>query len=275
MLEIVELRVPRADAELAADRLWIAGAAGVEEVDVDARTVGLRAVLSGVVPDRVGVASRIGRLPPGWALTWVEVDDAPSEAWRDHAVPVEVGGPSGFVLRPAWTSPVADGRIEVEIEPGASFGLGDHPTTRLCAAAVRSLVRSGDRVLDVGCGSGVLGIVALMFGAASVRAIDVSAAAVDATRANADRNGVGDRLDVSLDPLDAVEGRYDLVVANILAPALIALRTDLVRVLDDDGVLVVSGLLADSDDHVVAALQPLRVLSRTTMSSWSAITLGR
>lgn len=274
-MEIAELRVPRVESELAADRLWAAGATGVEEVEVDDRTVGLRAVLTGVGFDRRAVAARIGRLPHGWTLVWVEVDDAPSEAWRDHVVPIEIGGPSGFVLRPAWTTPIADGRVEIEIEPGASFGLGDHPTTRLCAAAVHSLVRPGDRVLDVGCGSGVLGIVALLSGAARVLAIDVSAAAVDATRANADRNGVGDRLDVSLDPLDVVDGRYDVVVANILAPALIALSDDLVRVVADDGILVVSGLLAGADDHVVAALAPLRIRRRMTMSSWSAITLGR
>lgn len=274
-MELAELCVPRAEVELAADRLWSAGVTGIEEVDGVGDTVGLRVVLTGDTIDRRAAIAGLGELPSGWTVRWVHVDDAPTEAWRDHVAPVEIDGPDGFVLRPAWLPPVADGRLEIEIEPAASFGLGDHPTTRLSASAVRSFVRPGDRVLDVGCGSGVLGIVALRFGAEFVRAIDVSPAAVDATRANAVRNGVGDRLEVSTTALADIGDRYDLVVANILAPTLIAMSDDLVRVVSDDGVLVVSGLLAAADAHVVEALAPLRVRSRSTLASWSAVALCR
>ena len=274
-VELVELRVPLEAVELAADRLWAAGAGGVEERVFDERTVSCRAVLTGVDSDRSSAVERVGVLPPGWSLHWVEAPDAPDEAWRDHVAAIDIGGADGFVIRPAWSPPLRDGRVEIEIEPAASFGLGDHPTTRLCASAVRSLVRPGSKVLDVGCGSGVLGIVALRFGAEQVRAVDVSAAAVEATRSNCERNGVGGRVDVSLTPLAEVDGRFELVVANILAPTLIDLADDLVRLLAFDGVLIVSGLLASAHDHVVEALRPLRVARRTEMSSWCALELRR
>lgn len=274
-MELAELRVPHTDAELAADRLWAAGTTGVEELELESGRLAFRAVLTGDSSDRIGVLARLGDLPDGWSLHWVDVDDAPSDAWREHVVPVEIDGPDGFVLRPAWLPPVGDGRVEIVIEPGASFGLGDHPTTRLCAAATRSLVRAEHRVLDVGCGSGVLGIVAIRFGAARVTAIDVSAAAVDATRSNALLNGVDDAIEVSLTPLSRVRGSFDVVIANILAPTLVALADDLVRVLDDGGVLVVSGVLTESHEHVVAALAPLQVRRRRESGAWCALELSR
>jgi ribosomal protein L11 methyltransferase len=161
----------------------------------------------------------------------------------------------------------------VRIEPGATFGLGDHPTTVLTIRGLRAALRPGARVLDVGCGSGVLAVTAVMLGAGEAIGIDVSPAAPPVAAANAEANGVASQVHVSTMPLADIEGTFDVVVANLLAPALLGLADDLVRVVAPDGALVISGLLTARADHVVDALAPLRAVERRTKEGWTAITL--
>jgi ribosomal protein L11 methyltransferase len=206
-----------------------------------------------------------------WPWRLVEVDETVADTWRLHAEPTWIA--PDLVVCPAWIPfPDSPGVTAIRIEPGATFGLGDHPTTVLSMRAVREVLRSGSTVLDVGCGSGVLAVAACVLGAASARAIDISPASVPTTRTNADANGVGDRVDVSVTPLVEVDGQFDIVVANILAPTLIDLADDLIRVTAPGGALVVSGVLADRHDHVEAALRPLQRTDRTTLDGWAALT---
>ena len=265
-MRVVQIVAPAIEADLASDRLWQAGATAVEEIDLGDAMVGLRSVLAS--DDAVSMA-RIGLVPPDWSVEMLDLDDAPAETWRAFVAPVELAG--GVVVRPAWLDPVGDGRLEVEIEPAGSFGLGDHPTTRLTAEAVVRSVRPGMNVLDVGCGSGVLGILAARLGATRVVAIDVSEAAVEATSANAKRNGV--TLSVSSDPLSEIDGRFDLVLANVLAPTIVGLADDLVRV--TAGTLVVSGVLADAHGHVIEALRPLTPYRTEVLEAWAAVEFSR
>lgn len=267
-MRVLQLTVDRTDADLAADRLWQAGARAVEEVALAGGRVGLRSILA--ADDGVSLA-RLGALPSSWTVEWVEVPDEPSESWRGFARPIEVDG--GVILRPAWLPEVADGRIEIAIEPAGAFGLGDHPTTRLSAAAVVRLVRAGDTVLDVGCGSGVLAIVAVRLGAASAVGIDIAEAAVEATRDNAARNGVEDRVSASSTPIADVGGTYDLVVANVLAPALVTMTPDLRRLVAPGGALVVSGILAEAHGHVLDALAPMVPVRTDVLDGWAAVEL--
>jgi len=139
--------------------------------------------------------------------------------------------------------------------------------------ALRRTVVGGATVLDVGCGSGVLAVAAALFGALRVDAIDLSLAAPGVTDRNAAANGVAGAVSASTAALAEVDGPYDVVVANILAPTLIELSADLQRVTSPSGVLIVSGILADRHEHVQAALAPMRTVDRSVEGLWAALTL--
>ncbi|MEN9646290.1 MAG: ribosomal protein methyltransferase [Actinomycetota bacterium] len=248
------------EAELAADALWGLGVVAVEERALDDGSIELWTSL--------GDDTDAPELP--WPARFVEVDASVADTWRQFAEPIQVD--HDLVVQPAWVpfSP-EPGTTVLVIEPGSTFGMGDHPTTRLTLVAARRWVRPDTRVLDVGCGSGVLAIGAMVFGAASAVGIDIAPAAVPVTLENAHANRV--HVEVSTTPLEEVEGEYDLVLANILAPALVALAPHLRRVLAPGGTLVVSGILADAHQHVLDALAPLQPEHTDVLDGWAAVTL--
>lgn len=259
--------VPPDDVEVASDLLWSLGVVAVEE-----RETGDRVELWTSLGDDAD-GSAVGRwrtlagdAPWNWRL--VEVDETVADTWREYAAPVAVA--PGLVVCPAWVdAPQPDGTEVLYVEPGSTFGLGDHPTTVLSLRALMGMVRPGDRVLDVGCGSGVLAIAAMRFGAASARGIDIAPAAVPVTTDNAARNGVA--VDVSTTPLEDVDDEFDVVVANILAPTLIDLAPHLRRV--TGRVLVISGILDGRYDHVVEALAPMMPVDVEVLDGWAAVSL--
>jgi ribosomal protein L11 methyltransferase len=269
-VRLVEIEAPAEASELVADRLWTAGATAVEEVaTIGARTT-LRSVLSA---DDDTSLRRLGTVPSTWSVRFVEIDDAPSEAWRDFAAPIVVN--DDLVIRPAWVDvPHRPGVTVIAIEPAGSFGLGDHPTTRLSADAVWRVAQPGDRVLDVGCGTGVLAIAGLVRGAHSAVAIDIAEAAREATERNALAHGLADRIEASCTSLVDVDGAFEVVVANILAPTLVELAPDLGRVLAPGGRLIVSGILAGRHQHVLDALSPLRPVRTDELDGWACVELA-
>jgi ribosomal protein L11 methyltransferase len=254
---------PASELELAADALWSLGAVAVEERDGELWT--------SLGEDKPWVAAA---MPSAWPYRFVEMDDAAADTWRQFARPTHVS--PHLVITPSWVPyQAAVGERVITIEPGATFGMGDHPTTVLTLQAIESMVRDDDTVLDVGCGSGVLAIAALMLGARRAVGIDINPASVEVSLANATANGVGDRLEVSNAPLVACPSAdFDLILANILAPALIELSGDLKRCLKPGGHLVISGILATNYDHVLEALRPLKVVAIETSDVWAAVTLG-
>lgn len=251
------LTVPADDVELASDALWALGVVAVEERR------------SGATVELWTSVGEVGEVDLPWPSRFVEVDDAVADTWRQFATPTWVE--PDVVIRPAWVPLDAAGATVIVIEPGSTFGMGDHPTTRLTLQAARPWVTPTSRVLDVGCGSGVLAIGTMLFGASSAVGIDIAPAAVPVTLANAAANGV--RVDVSTTDLADVDGEFDLVLANILAPALVALSADLQRVLAPGGALIVSGILAEAHQHVVDALLPLEPVAIDRIGDWVAITL--
>ena len=224
-MRLYALDVAGTDAELVADRCWQAGAAGIwESGDGDALTL------------RVGVE---------------EID---VERFEAELADVGVRDVTATDLVELGTRTVtveaAGGPVTLEVPPTV-FGDGLHPTTTSCLELLTPLVGPGTRLLDVGCGSGALSVVAARAGA-DATAIDVDDAAVDATRANAAANGVA--VEASTVPLSSLTGGWDVVVANISARAVLELSEDLWRVLAPGGVLVPSGILAERWDEVRAGL---------------------
>jgi ribosomal protein L11 methyltransferase len=269
MLALV-LTVPAGEAELAADALWALGVLAVEERSaVGAPLVELWTSLG---EDSEAVAGAAAGFPARWRWHLAEVDETVADAWRRHATPTWIE--HDLVVRPEWVGIDAEpGTTVVAIEPGSTFGLGDHPTTVLTLRALYASLFPGAVVLDVGCGSGVLAVTACLLGAARAEAVDVSLAAVAVARANAERNGVGSQVTVGNQRLADVEGEFDVVLANILAPALIDLSADLCRLTGPGGVLVISGMLAGRAGHVLDALAPMHVVDTHERDGWVAVTL--
>lgn len=263
-------------AALICDILWINGVQGVEEIDADGDAMKLRSSFGTTEQD---TAERLAVLFGDWtpSLKWEisRVDPHITDTWKQFAEIIDVTPTLRIV--PSWLSMSSDRSqgTDIVIDPGPTFGMGDHPTTRGSLLLISRILRGDETVLDVGCGSGILGISALVLGARRSHGIDINPASIDVSRSNAIRNSVDERWSVSLDGLDAISDRFDLVVANILAPVLIDLADDLVRLLDDDGTLVISGVLQDRHDHVVAALAPLSIVDSIDIEGWTALALRR
>lgn len=262
----VVVTAPADSAELAADALWQLGATAVEE-----RTVGenveFRAALG---DDETLLRGLLADLDAEWRLEWVDLSVA--DTWRNFVQPVLVS--QSLRVVPAWLDDVAPFEgITLLVEPGATFGLGNHPTTVGCLRMLELLVRQGDQVLDVGTGSAVLAVAAVRLGASHAHGTDINPASPSVGATNAMLNGVADRVTVDLAGLPTMSEAFDVVVANILAPTLIELSTDLIRL--SGRVLIVSGLLADRYEHVVEALAPLRLAHLEELDGWVSIALTR
>ncbi|MBT2322148.1 50S ribosomal protein L11 methyltransferase [Variovorax paradoxus] len=185
--------------------------------------------------------------------------DVPEQDWvrltQSQFAPVEVT--SEFWIVPTWHEPPPQARQVIRLDPGLAFGTGTHPTTRMCLRWIASRGElGGKRVLDYGCGSGILAIGAAKFGATNVDAVDIDEAAVEATRLNADANGV--RLQAGLSEL--ATGRYDVVLANILASPLKVLAPLLCGLVARGGSLVLAGILERQADELKLAYAPYAAL---------------
>lgn len=273
MLALV-LTVPAGEVEVASDALWALGVAAVEERDPTRAPTEDHFVelWTSIGDDLETVAQAAEAFPARWRWHTVELDESVVDSWRTHAVPTWVE--HDLVVVPSWLdTDVGDDVLRIDIDPGASFGLGDHPTTVLSMRLLRHTWWSDATVLDVGCGSGVLAVLAARLGAPYVAGIDVSSAALEATRRNAERNGVAAVVDVCARALADVGDPFDLVVANILAPALVDLADDLRRVTAPGGALIVSGVLAAGHGHVLEALAPMRAVETVTRDGWAAVLL--
>lgn len=265
MINAFVVTVAEHEVELVSDALWGLGVVAIEERRTTDGRVELWTSLGDADPITAG-------WPERWSWRVEAVDEGVADTWREFATVIEIE--PGLVVRPAWVPYVApSGTTVLHIEPGSTFGMGDHPTTVLSLRAARRLVTPGCTVLDVGCGSGVLAVGACVFGAEAATGIDIAPAAVPVTCQNAAANGVSERVEVSTTALEEVEGRFDLVLANILAPTLVALAADLKRVVAPGGALVISGVLAGAHDHVLAALAPMQVIRTDELAGWAAVTL--
>jgi ribosomal protein L11 methyltransferase len=254
-----------ADAELVSAELWSAGCTAITESE-RAGTVTLTAGFRSR-GEAEAARRRLGRAD---AVTSEEADDAWVDPWRRASRPTVVGP---FVVRAPWHPARPGAGQELVIDPGPAFGHGGHPTTRLVLDRLAPLVGAGTSVLDVGSGSGVLAVAAAALGAGPVVAVDIDPAAVAATRANARANGVA--VDARPGTVDGEVDVFDVVLANLLAPTLQELAGSLVAAVAPGGLLVVSGLLVEQRDAVVATLSPLVVVGEAADDGWAVLELGR
>ncbi|MEX1170903.1 MAG: 50S ribosomal protein L11 methyltransferase [Chloroflexota bacterium] len=226
--------------------------------------------------EALGHLQAFGLRPIGELRTRL-IDEADwAEAWKAHFPVLRVG--RRLVVRPTWRRHRrGPDDVVLALDPGMAFGTGLHPTTRLCLAAIEALadrgVLEGARVLDVGCGSGILAIAALRLGAGRALGLDTDSIAVEATVANARRNGLFRRIRARAGSLPSGEPVHDVVLANLIAGVLVQLAPSLHDELRPGGCLLASGIFSDREGDVRTAFETvgLDVSRRSTEGDWVAL----
>jgi len=226
--------------------------AGADSVALDPAGSQMRiTVLTGTDADPAALvaraASTAGLLPPAFAVTRLEDEDWVRRSQSQFG-PIRLADRLWIV--PSWHTPPDPAAIVVRLDPGLAFGSGSHVSTRLVLKYLEKNIRKADRVLDYGCGSGILAIVAAKLGAGEIAAVDIDPQALATTTANASDNGVILRVAA---PESLPPGTFDLVVANILAGPLIALAPLLAARTREGGRIVLSGILESQAAEVAAA----------------------
>ena len=226
--------------------------------------------------EALGHLQAFGLRPIGDLTTRIVHEADWAEAWKAHFPVMRIG--RRLVIKPSWRDhDAAAGDVILDLDPGMAFGTGLHPTTRLCLAGVESAADrgalDGARVLDVGCGSGILAIAAAKLGAASVLGVDTDPIAIEATLANADRNGLAGHVAARAGSLPSGEAPYDVVLANLIASVLIALAGPLRDELRPGGILLASGIFIDREAEVRAAFDAVGLVvgTRTAEGEWVAL----
>ena len=224
----------------------------------------------------LGHLQAFGLRPIGELRTRLVQEADWADAWKAYFPVMRIG--RRIVIRPTWRRHRrATDDVVLALDPGMAFGTGLHPTTRLCLAAVEGLADrgrlSGARVLDVGCGSGILAIAALKLGAATAVGVDTDPIAIEATTANARRNAVVRRLHVREGSLPSGAPAFDVVLANLIAGVLVPLAPALRTELRPGGSLLASGIFVDREREVAAAFAAagLDVVGRSTEGDWVAL----
>ncbi len=295
----ISIRIPPQAAALLGQKLLDLGCTGInvmeqaldtfevpQDIDLPAEPVVVRAYF----PDTAEVETlqqdirsrliEMTRLYPDLALVRPEIRRLASEDWatdwQKYFPPFLVG--QKLVIQPSWTDRPPDGeQIVLTLDPGRAFGTGTHATTSLCLDLLADLAEGAAppaTVLDVGTGSGILALAAAALGAHQVVACDIDAEACRIAAENIHQNSLDDRVTVTGTALDQIPGRFDLVLANILANENIRLGQALVTHLQPGGHLALSGILNEQEADVIAAFNPLPVtLTRTDRrDGWSCLT---
>lgn len=277
----VVIRTTPTEVEFVSDLLWSLGVVAIEEHWDPNRVVRLQTSLG----DDVEVVNQaMNSLPVVLDWSTTTVNETVANTWREFAQPTVIG--RRIVIAPVWCAeqevaeavaslPDPNQAMVISIEPASTFGMGDHPTTMSSLLMIEKYLKSDDVLIDVGCGSGVLGIGALRMGASRAIGMDINPSCVPVSQENARLNQVSDRWSVTTEPVAVIGFPANIVVANILAPALIELSGELKRLTRPDGVLIISGVLAEHYEHVAKALEPLHEFDRIEHGGWAAVAFRR
>ena len=200
--------------------------------------------------------------------------------WKKYFKPTPVG--KKILIRPIWEDNYdSAGRIVLNLEPGIAFGTGTHETTRLCLELAEEYIKNGSRVLDVGCGSGILSAASFLLGAKTAAAVDIDPNAVKVAYGNASLNNIGKDIytvyagdivtDKSLN--EKIGGGYDVIFANIVADVIIAMSDIFPEKLSESGVLITSGIILQRKEEVIKALKAsgLKIIREEQKNGWAAL----
>ncbi len=199
--------------------------------------------------------------------------------WKQYFKPFTIG--EKLAVKPSWEDYSGDdGRKILEIDPASSFGTGQHHTTRLCLELLEKSVREGDKILDMGCGSGILSIAAMLLGAESAAAVDIEENAAATAQENARKNNIADEVyktyfgNILADEVlaDKIDDKYDIITANIVADVLIAMKDYFVRYLRKGGTLIISGIIEERMDEVLSAVEGVGFIRQavSVKEGWAA-----
>ena len=245
------------------------------------------ASVSVYVPADVGVADSLAFLKERFETNKIDAkidiigvcEDDWANAWKAYYKPIKIG--ERIVIVPAWEKYDAkDGEIIVRMDPGMAFGTGSHETTRLVIGLLEKYVKSGERTLDVGCGSGILAICASKLGAGLCRAYDIDPVAGKVARENIKDSGqqniTCDRSDL-LKQVDLSDGGYDIICANIVADIIIRMTPDVAPYLNDNGVILASGIILERAGDVISCFEAngFEIVETVEDNGWCALAVKK
>jgi ribosomal protein L11 methyltransferase len=247
---------------------------------VPARDASAAEAAAATTAEALGHLQAFGLRTIGELRTRIVHEEDWAEAWKAYFPVMRVG--RRLVIRPTWRRHrrLPDD-VVLALDPGMAFGTGLHPTTRLCLAALESIADDGrvegTRVLDVGCGSGILAIAAVKLGASDALGVDTDSIAIESTVANARRNRLGRRIHARAGSLPSREPPFDVVLANLIAGVLVPLADALRDELRPGGTLVASGIFIDREAEVRGAFEAtgLRIGGRVAEGDWVALVASR
>ena len=208
----------------------------------------------------------------------VGVDDSDwNENWKKYFHPIEIGEKLAVV--PSWENyENAQNRTVLNIDPGAAFGTGTHATTSLCLELLQGFVNEDSRMLDIGCGSGILALASVLLGMKSAFGVDIDAQSVKTAKENAEINNISDKVKFEVGDLtEVVSGKYDVICANIVADVIIRLLPDAKNFMNDNGVLIISGIIDLRKDDVLKAVREngFTVTNEKYKDNWCAFVLQK
>ena len=270
------VRLLATEAEAMADRFWLFGATAVVEL---ADSEGFVRLIGDLTPSGIR-GLEAGSLVVG--IDPIEADFELSNEWRKHARAWVCG--NRILLRPEWVSndaqqqqQVDDGSLlEIVLEPGSAFGSGSHATTRLCVGQIAQLDLENARVLDVGCGTGVLSVASVLVGAESVLAVDSDPEAIRVTELVAALNGVSDKIQTL--PAQGFVGdgtEFDLVLANLLLPIIEESGAQLATSVAPGGLIMVSGVLEHQQERVEQVFSEFKLNQVEQEEGWLVLVFER